>query len=66
MVQENVRVLVLETLEQEVLTEENTDRLIELIFSRINLPWYVPGRIVKKVLDRMLPDILLDAIRNLL
>jgi len=50
----------------EVLTEENTDALIEAIFDRINLPWYVPSGIAKRVLDRMLPDVLLNAIADVL
>lgn len=53
-------------LEEEVLTEENTDRLIDAIFSRLHLPWYVPSAIAKKVLDRMLPDVLLQALRAIL
>ena len=55
----------LQILEEEVLTEENTDQLIKIIFDSIKLPWYIPKRILKKVLDRLLPETLLDAIRSI-
>jgi len=57
---------IVQILEEEVLTEENTDLLINFIFDKIDLPWYVPGRIVKKILDRMLPEVLLDALKSVL
>ena len=52
-------------LEDEILTEENTDKLIDLIFDNLNLPWYVPTVIAKRVLDRVLPEVLLTALRRI-
>ena len=57
--------LSMQILEEEVLTEENTDKLIEIIFARLDLPWYVPAGIAKKVLDRLLPDVILDGLKSL-
>lgn len=57
---------IVQILEEDVLNEENTDKLIDFIVKKIKLPWYVPGRIVKKVLDKMLPDVLLDALKSML
>ena len=58
--------LLIDILETEVFTEENTDKIIDLIFDNLKLPWYVPSAIAKRVLDRMLPDILLNAIKGVL
>lgn len=55
----------MQVLEEEILTEENTDKLIEALFNRLDLPWWLPSGVAKRVLDRLLPDVLLDAIKSL-
>jgi len=53
---------------RQVLTEERTDEFIDWIFLKIKLPlwlaWATP--IVKKALDDLVPEKLLDAIEQLL
>jgi hypothetical protein len=50
-----------------LLSEENTDRLIAHILDAIGprLPWWVPGGLVEKILDAILPGVLLDALAKL-
>ena len=59
------RLVTLETLRR-VLTEENTDRLLDVIFGSIRLPWWIPGRIARRVLDEILPEVLLGALERIL
>jgi hypothetical protein len=47
-----------------ILTEENTDRLIDILRERIDIPG-VPDRFVWMVVDRMLPELILDALAEL-
>jgi hypothetical protein len=50
-----------------LLSEENTDVLIEIIVGRLasRLPFWFPSRLAAKVLDALLPGVLLDALREL-
>ena len=63
--QQSVRDEFLLVLSTEVLNEENTDKLIDAIFDRISLPWWVPTAVAKRVLDRLLPETLLKAIQSI-
>jgi len=49
-----------------VLTEERTDQLIDAIMRRLPLPWWFPAAFVRSLLDRLLPDVLLAAFRDVL
>jgi len=59
------RQITLETL-RKVLTEENTDRFLDLLFLSIHLPWWIPSRLARRVLDGILPESLLSALELLL
>jgi len=59
------RIVTLDTL-RKVLTEENTDRFLDLIFGTIRLPWWIPSAIARRVLDGILPEVLLGALERLL
>ncbi len=48
------------------LTEENTDRFLDLVFVALRLPWWVPALIARRVLDAMLPEVLLGALEKIL
>ncbi len=54
----------LDILSEHVLTEENTDKLIEVLLDKVNLPWWIPERIIRRVLDQLLPETLLQALRS--
>lgn len=56
---------VLETLEKDILNEENTDRLIDIIISFLPLPLWLKWLPLRAVLDRLLPGVLIKAIRKL-
>lgn len=58
---------VMETLRVEI-TEEKTDELINYLFDKVPVPWYLKPTvpIAKKFVDKMLPERLLDAIEKLL
>ena len=47
---------------KEEITEERTDALIDRILDGIKLPFWFPKFIVKKALDRMLPEKIFEAI----
>lgn len=46
----------------QVLTEESSDELIDLLMKRADLPWWVPGGLVRRQLDKRLPEGVLDPI----
>jgi hypothetical protein len=48
----------------ELLTEENTDKWIELL-DQVNIPW-IPNWIVKRVLDKLFPGILISLLQQIL
>ena len=50
---------------REEITEDRTDLFIDRLMNLIKVPW-VPKWLVRKVLDRMLPKKLLDAIEHVL
>ena len=56
----------LEELLRGLLSEENTDKLIDQMMSKIKFPWWVPAGIIRRTLDQLLPDVLLDALLGLL
>lgn len=60
------KAIVVNALTQHILTEHTTDEMIDLILSKINLPWWVPKGIVRRVLDQMLPGVLLDSLLTLI
>lgn len=43
-----------------ILSEENTDDLIEVFLDRVSFPWYVPKRLVRSQLDKRLPEVVRD------
>lgn len=49
-----------------VVTEERTDHMIDSLLARLKLPWWVPKRLVKKVLDAMLPEAILNTLQDVL
>lgn len=51
---------------QDALTEENTDRVLDLLFFSLRLPWWIPAAIARRVLDGLLPEVLLGAIEKVL
>ena len=53
---------------RENITEENTDELIEYLFDKLPIPWYLRplAGIGKSFVDRLLPERLLDAIEHIL
>ncbi len=53
---------------EQVLTEENTDALIEIIVKRVKkvLPFWAKWLPIGTVLDKLFPDVLIDALRELL
>lgn len=61
----DLRGIALGVLERDILTEENTDRLIDLLFDHLSLPRWMPSFVVKRVLDNMLPETLLRALHKL-
>jgi hypothetical protein len=50
---------------KDVLTEENTDMVLEYIFDKIDVPM-VPDDLVKNVLDAVMPMLLLEALESVL
>lgn len=46
--------------------EENTDDLIAFMFEKIELPWWVPERLIRGLLDRQLPELALAPLVGLL
>lgn len=70
---ENIVTFVNRLLRDEILTEANTDKLIDMLMSYaddVKLPFWVPKAfilgIMRKILDQMLPGRLLAAISVLL
>lgn len=61
------RIEIVDAISSEVLTEENTDQFIDILMIRLDprLPWWVPGGLIRKVLDALLPGVLTDALREL-
>lgn len=55
----------LEALEK-ILTEENTDALIEILMDMLKLPFWLRWLPIGSVLDQVLPETLLDLFRKLL
>lgn len=51
---------------KEALSEENTDRVIDLMLLKLSLPWWIPTGFVRKILDRLLPDVVINLIEELL
>jgi len=51
---------------RDALTEENTDRLIDLMILKLSLPWWIPTAFIRKILDRLLPDVVLNLLEELL
>lgn len=47
-------------------TEDATDDFIDFLLDQVDLPWYVPGFLVKRTLDGMFPELLLDGIEKAL
>lgn len=62
---EGPRRITLETL-RKVLTEENTDAFLDVLFLRLSLPWWIPGAVARRVLDAILPEKLLGALAHIL
>lgn len=62
-----VKVAVIEFLEKNI-TEERTDELIDLLMAQIGgkLPWWIPGAIVRKILDALLPEVVVTALSKLI
>jgi hypothetical protein len=56
----------LEEILRNILSEENTDKLIDVLMDKINFPWWLPSGIIRKTLDQMLPDVLLNAILEMI
>lgn len=63
----SVKTAVVEFIQQN-LTEERTDELIDLLMVQIGgkLPWWIPGAIVRRILDALLPEALVRAISKLI
>lgn len=57
---------VLETLEKDILTEENTDRLIDITVAFLPLPLWLKWLPLRGILDRLFPGVLLKAIKKLI
>lgn len=55
----------LDILANEILTEENTDVLIDQVLSLIKLPVWLRWLPLRSILDRLLPDVLINALRTL-
>lgn len=55
----------IDILEKDVITEKNTDALIDILVGSLPLPWWVPKRVIKRVLDKLLPETLIKALRDL-
>jgi len=53
---------------REEITEERTDELIDYLFDKLPVTWYLKVfiPIAKSVVDKMLPERLLDAIEHIL
>lgn len=51
---------------REVLTEDNTDALIDLIMDRLPIPFWMRWLPIRSVLDRLLPETLLNVFEDLL
>lgn len=47
-------------------TEDRTDKLIDTFLNKIDFPKWIPKFIVRKVLDAMLPDKVLDSLEHFL
>ena len=62
-----LRSAILEAVENS-LTEESTDRLIAALMDVLpeRMPWWVPEGVVRKVLDAMLPEVLIRGLRAVL
>lgn len=56
---------VIKVLEEEILTEENTDKLIDIVLALIKLPIWLRWLPLRSILDRLLPNVLLDALKLL-
>lgn len=52
-------------LEEEILTEENTDIVIDQVLSLIKLPIWLRWLPLRSILDRLLPDVLINALKAL-
>lgn len=65
--QHDIRMLVMSYLRAN-LTEEKTDEWISLLKRELDphLPWWVPMSFVTFILDRLVPEAVLDAIDDLL
>lgn len=48
------------------ITEEATDKWIDLLMEKVKLPRWIPGFVVRRVLDAMLPDKVLNSMEELL
>lgn len=57
--------LVMDFLRREI-TEDRTDQLLDEVMKRLPLPWFLPKSIVRGVMDRFLPEQLLNAIESVL
>lgn len=51
---------------REHITEERTDEWIDYLVEKLHLPRWIPSFIVRRVLDSMLPQKVLDSIESLL
>lgn len=49
-----------------VLSEDNTDKLIQIICEKLEgkLPFWVPMGLVARILDHLLPEVLLEALQE--
>ena len=56
---------VIEVLEKDILTEDNTDRLIDILVSMMPLPLWMKWLPLRAVLDRLLPGVLIKALHRL-
>lgn len=48
------------------ITEERTDEWIDLLLGKVDLPRWIPKWLVRRVLDKLLPSVVLNSIEDLL
>lgn len=50
------------------LTEERTDAWLDALMDTLGaaLPWWIPGGIVRAILDHLVPEMLLDSLERVL
>jgi hypothetical protein len=51
---------------QKEMAEEKSDELIDWMLEKVNLPFWIPKKIIRRVLDHFLPGKLFDLIEKML